>query len=42
MSILQDFDVEEDHINLLVKNGIAELHPDPEKKDLIRLVNFVE
>ena len=39
-SILQDFDVEEDHINLLVKNGIAELHP--EQKDLIRLVNFVE
>jgi len=39
MSFL-DFDVEEDHINLLVKNGIAELHP--EQKDLIRLVNFVD
>jgi len=33
-----EFDVEEEHINLLVNNGIAEFHP--ENKELIRLVNF--
>ena len=36
--LFQEFDVENDHINLLVNNGIAEFHP--EKKELIRLVNF--
>ena len=36
----QEFDVEKNHLDMLIKNNIAEL--DPSDPDMIRLVDFTE
>ena len=36
----QEFDVEKNHLGMLIKNNIAEL--DPSDPDMIRLVDFTE
>ncbi len=37
-----DYDVNEHDVALLLGHGIIERHPDKDKKDEIRLVNFTE